>query len=102
MPDIMAISVGDSGKRKHEVCERNDKGIEFKVVFDSLDEVQDALLNLQTIKQAYKLQGTTQSLRKRCDTIEGDVYIFQIIRRTAPGKMAHVGCSCIISKRSTS
>ena len=67
--------MGVSGKRKYEVCERNDKGIEFKVVFDSLDEVQDALLDLQTMKQAYELQGTIQALRERCDTVDGEVYI---------------------------
>ena len=67
--------MGVSGKRKYEVCERNDEGIEFKVVFDSLDEVQDALLDLQTMKQAYELQGTIQYLRERCDTSDGEVYI---------------------------
>ena len=54
----MAITMGDSGKRKHEVCEKNDKNIEFKVVFDSLDEVQDALMDFQTMKQSYELQRT--------------------------------------------
>ena len=65
----------NSGKRKYEVCEKNDKGIEFKVIFDSLDEVQDALLDLHTMKQACELQGTIQSLRERCDSPDGIIYI---------------------------
>ena len=65
----------DSGTRKYEVCEKSDKGIEFKVVFDSLDEVQEALMDLQTLKQAYELRGTIQSLRDRCDSLDGKIYI---------------------------
>ncbi|MHA2322400.1 MAG: hypothetical protein ACXACG_12180 [Candidatus Thorarchaeota archaeon] len=67
--------MGVSSKRKYEVCERNDKGIEFKVVFESLEEVHDALLELQNMKQAFELQGTIQTLRGRCDTSDGKVYI---------------------------
>jgi hypothetical protein len=69
------IAMGVSRKRRYEVCERNDKGIEFKVVFESLDEVQDALLDLQTMKQSHELYGTIRSLQERCDTSDGRVYI---------------------------
>ncbi len=68
------ILLGVSNKRKYELCERNDQGIEFKVVFESLEEVYDALLELQTMKQAYELQGTIQSLRERCETSDGKSY----------------------------
>jgi hypothetical protein len=69
------ILLGVSKKRKYEVCERNEKGLEFKVCFDSIDEIQDALLDLQTMKRAYELQGTIQSLRERCGTSDGKAYI---------------------------
>jgi hypothetical protein len=69
------MKLNKSNSRRYEVSDRNNEGMEFKVSFESLDEVQDALSDLQTMKQAYDLQGTIQSLRNRCDTFDGLVYI---------------------------
>lgn len=64
-----------SHSRKYEILERNSNGIEFKVFFQSLDEVLDAFRDLSTMREAYNLQGIIQNLQNLCESGDGEIFI---------------------------
>ena len=61
--------------RKYEILEKNSDGIEFKVFFDSLDEVMDALRDLRTMRESYDLEATIRNLQNLCESVNGRVFM---------------------------
>jgi len=60
--------------RRLAICERREDGVEFRVLFDSVDDVNSAIDDLQRMKLAYSVRDEIHELRKRCSTTDGVAY----------------------------
>ena len=60
--------------RRLAICERTEDGVEFSVLFDSVDDVYSAVDDLHRMRLAYSIRDDIQELRKRCTTTDGVVY----------------------------